>query len=177
MPEEIEEQDQQIEEDVFEEKSNKKVLYISIIAVQLIIAAFVIWKFVSPEYDKLDEANSALEELQGESYEYDSSEPRELGEMYTFDNLTVNPKGTRGMRFAVFQFSVEVPSESEKEMITRYRNVLIDNYIAYFRNKSMKELARDSMLDTLKIDIRKISNRVLGGPIVQDVYFTQFVLE
>jgi flagellar basal body-associated protein FliL len=97
--------------------------------------------------------------------------------MYKIENLTVNPKGSRGMRFAVFEFSLEVPGEEEVAILDKYKTVLIDNYIAYFRHRSMKELANDSLLDSLKTDISNIANNVLGSKLVHNVYFTQFVLQ
>ncbi|MCB0281051.1 MAG: flagellar basal body-associated FliL family protein [Calditrichae bacterium] len=174
--EKIEEQEQQ--EEVFDDKKKKKVLYLVVILAQLIIAGFLIWYFVWPEYEEFQGLDESITEVKGESVDEDEeSEPKELGVMYQIENLTVNPKGTRGMRFAVFEFSLEVPSEETKQELDKYKTVLIDNYIKYFRSRSIVELSKDSMTDSLKIDIARITDEILGEKVVQNVYFTRFVLE
>ena len=176
MADEVEEKEEVDEEPEPEEKSSKTILYTVIIVVQLLIAGFLIWKFVMPEYNELAELNEAIsEEVEEEDIEED--EPRELGLMYKIENLTVNPKGTRGMRYAVFEFSLEVEGDDEINMLEKYKTVLIDSYIAYFRNRTMKDLANDELLDSLKLDLSDIANNVIGGEFVNNVYFTRFVLE
>lgn len=176
MADEVEEKEEVDEEPEPEEKSSKTILYTVIIVVQLLIAGFLIWKFVMPEYNELAELNEAIsEEVEEEDIEED--EPRELGLMYKIENLTVNPKGTRGMRYAVFEFSLEVEGDDEITMLKKYKTVLIDSYIAYFRNRTMKDLANDELLDSLKLDLSDIANNVIGGEFVNNVYFTRFVLE
>jgi len=176
MADEVEEKEEVDEEPELEEKSSKAILYTVIIVVQLLIAGFLIWKFVMPEYNELAELNEAIsEEVEEEDIEED--EPRELGLMYKIENLTVNPKGTRGMRYAVFEFSLEVEGDDEITMLEKYKTVLIDSYIAYFRNRTMKDLANDELLDSLKLDLSDIANNVIGGEFVNNVYFTRFVLE
>jgi len=179
MADEVEEKEEVVEEPEQEQgkKSSKAVLYISIIAVQLLIAGFLIWKFVMPEYNELTDLNEAVSEEVDEQTDEDDDEPKELGVMYKIENLTVNPKGTRGMRYAVFEFSLEVPGEDEITVLEKYKTVLIDNYIAYFRNRTMADLANDELLDSLKLDLSNIANNVLGDELVNNVYFTRFVLE
>ncbi len=182
MADEVEEQEELDEELVFEKKPRKVLLYSAIVVVQLIVAGFLIWIFVMPEYNELSELDKAVseqtdEEEIDEDEDEDEGEPKELGLMYKIENLTVNPKGTRGMRYAVFEFSLEVPSEDEIEILGKYNTVLVDNYIAYFRKKTMKELANDELLDSLKMDLSNIANNVLGSKQVYNVYFTRFVLE
>ncbi|KAA3617615.1 MAG: hypothetical protein D8M58_01345 [Calditrichaeota bacterium] len=178
MADEVEGKEEVVEEQEPEKKSSKAGLYIAIIVVQLLVAGFLIWKFVMPEYNELTELNDQVaQQEEGAENDEDEEGPKELGLMYKIENLTVNPKGTRGMRYAVFEFSLEVPSEEEMATLDKYKTVLIDNYIAYFRNRTMKDLANDSLLDSLKLDISDIANNVLGDELVNNVYFTRFVLE
>ena len=178
MADEVEGTEEVVENQEPEKKSSKAVLYIAVIVVQLLIAGFLVWKFVMPEYDELAELNETVsQKVDQEEDDDEEGEPRELGVMYKIENLTVNPKGTRGMRYAVFEFSLEVPGEDEIAMLDKYKTVLVDNYIAYFRNRTMKDLANDELLDSLKLDLSKIANNVLGSKLVNNVYFTRFVLE
>lgn len=178
MAEEIEEEEQK----KFEEpKKSKTGLYLAIVVVQLLIAGFLIWKFVFPEYTDLKNANdqalSKYDQPSSPSAE-ENGEPKELGTMYKIENLTVNPSGSRGMRFAVVGFSLEVhDGEEDVAVLEKFKTVITDRYLAYFRKKSISDLAKESMTDSLKKDIKIITNEVIGREVVENVYFTQYVLQ
>ncbi|HED11463.1 MAG TPA: hypothetical protein ENJ10_12295 [Caldithrix abyssi] len=164
-------------------KKSKTGLYLTIIVVQLLVAGFLIWKFVFPEYEEIKTANDVAlgryeaPQAKGESKDEDDGELKELGPLYNFENLTVNPKGSRGMRYAVVGLSAELESEEDSPLLDQYKTVLIDNYIAYMRKHTMKELAEESTMDSLKIGFKTITNELLGREVVKNVYFTQFVLQ
>jgi len=150
---------------------------VAIIAAQLLVAVFLVWKFVLPEYQQLNDATEVVTEQVENVAEEEDAEPLELGVMYQVESLTVNPRGTRGMRFAIFEFSLEVPGEDEIQILEKYKMVLVDNYISYFRNQTMNTLADDTKIDSLKLNLANIANEVVGQKIVHNVYFTRFVLE
>ncbi len=164
-------------------KKSKTGLYLTIIVVQLLIAGFLIWKFVFPEYEEIKTANDvALGRYEApkeakDAGEEEDGEVKELGPLYAFENLTVNPKGSRGMRYAVVGLSAELDSEEDVPLLDQYKTVLVDNYIAYMRKHTMKELAEESTMDSLKVGFKMLTNELLGREVVKNVYFTQFVLQ
>ena len=178
MAEENEEEQKKFEEP----KKSKTGLYIGIIVVQLLIAGFLIWKFVFPEYTDLKNANdqalSKYEQTTAPTEEEENGEPKEVGTMYKIENLTVNPSGSRGMRFAVVGFSLEVHNgEDDVAVLDKFKTVITDRYLAYFRKKSIQDLAKESMTDSLKKDIKMLTNEIIGREVVDNVYFTQYVLQ
>lgn len=166
-----------------EKKKSKTGLYLAIIIVQLIIAGFLVWQYVLPEYNQLTEANEAAlgpkdeKKSSKDKNEEEDGEPKELGIMYKFENLTVNPSGTRGMRYGVFEFSLEVHSEEDILMLDQYKPVLIDNYISFLRKQKIKDLSNEAFVDSIKTSIIDLSNEVLGTELVSNIYFTRFMLQ
>ncbi len=165
-------------------KKSKTGLYLTIIVVQLLIAGFLIWKFVFPEYEEIktknDVALGRYEVPEGKDAEEEKSEdgePPQIGPLYAIDNLTINPKGSRGMRFAVVGMSLELPSEEDVPFMDQYKLVLQDNYISYLRKKTVRELTDETIMDSMKVDIKNLTNELLGREVVKNVYFTQFVLQ
>ncbi len=166
-----------------EVKKSKTGLYLAIIVVQLLIAGFLVWKFVFPEYTELKTANDVAlgkyeKPKEDAKDEKADGEPKELGTMYKIENLTVNPSGSRGMRFAVVGFSLEVPGgEEDVAVLDKYKTVIMDRYLAYFRKRSIKDLAKESLTDSLKKDIINLTNETIGREVVDNVYFSQYVLQ
>ncbi len=157
------------------EKKSKKGLYAALIGAQLVIAAVLAWYFIFPEYQQLAEAKALTEGT--EAQEAEEHEPRELGQIYSIQNITVNPKGSGGTRFAVFELALEVMEEGDLESIQKYEMVLMDNYINYFRSRTVNELTDETFTDSMKEDLKVLANDILGRDAVSRVYFTRFVLE
>ncbi|RMH63826.1 MAG: hypothetical protein D6677_06325 [Calditrichaeota bacterium] len=166
-------------------KKSKTGLYLIIIVVQLLVAGFLIWKYVFPEYEEIKTKNDVAlgryevpeAEKGGDGEKGEEGEPPQIGPLYALDNLTINPKGSRGMRFAVVGMSLELPSEEDVPVMDQYKLVLTDNLIAYLRNKSVRELSDASTMDSMKVDVKNLVNELLGREIVKNVYFSQFVLQ
>lgn len=181
MAEEQEEQEEQ--ETLPVPKKSKTGLYILIVVIQILVAGFLVWKFVLPEFSDLKDVKAEVlaksgKAEQADDGENDGGEPRELGTMYKIENLTVNPLGSGGTRFAVVGFSLEVSGgDDDVKELDKYKMVITDRYLSYFRKKSIQELAKASMTDSLKKDLKMLTNEVLGRKVVNNVYFTQYVLQ
>jgi len=178
--EENKNEEQQTEEQVEEtsdyeqsEKKKKKIIYIAIFAVQIIVAIVLVKFFIIP-WNSGDE-----EEVNAEEQEQvlDEDEKIEIGAIYKLPSLTVNPKGSRGRRFAVFEIAFSIPEEIMVEEVKKYEPVLIDNFIQYFRSKTVADLAIDTVMSVIKNDVMKITIDIIGEDKVDDVYFTNFILQ
>lgn len=176
MPEEASEgQEEQLDElSEYEkgEEKKKKLTYIIVFVVQIILA-FVLIKFVVfPWYNK-DSAEEVVEEVE----ETENKEPKEIGHIYTISNLTVNPSGSRGRRFAVFEIAVSVQTPEFVEEMKKYDTMIKDNLIQYFRAKTVEELSVDTAIVAIKEDIMEITGDIVGTEQLNDVYFTRFILQ
>lgn len=154
------------------EEKKKKLTYIIVFVVQIILA-FVLIKFVIFPWYNNDNAEEAVEEVQEE----ESKEPKDLGHIYTISNLTVNPSGSRGRRFAVFEIAVSVKSAEFVDEMKKYESVIKDNYIQYFRSKTVEDLSVDTAIVGIKEDLLKITGDIVGSEELNDIYFTRYILQ
>ena len=155
------------------EQKKKKILYVVIFAIQVILA-FVLIKFVVlPWYNVNDNEKHDEEVIE----EPQKMEKKELGQIFTISDLTVNPRGSRGRRFAVFEIALSVPEVEMVDEIKKYETVIKDNYIQYFRSKTVEELSADSAMINIKSDLIEITENIVGPNKVNDIFFTRFILQ
>lgn len=174
-------EDQELEEPVEEEltdyeqgeEKKKKMMYLIIFVIQVIVGFALVYFLIIPWYSGTDEefAEEDYQEVQPEIIQ------KEIGTIYKLPALTVNPKGSRGRRFAVIEIAFSVPEEEAIEEVKKYEPVLIDNLINYFRSKTVAELSVDTVMTKLKDEVMDISSNVLGGEKIQEIYFTNFILQ
>lgn len=155
------------------EQKKKKMLYIIIFVIQIIVGLALVKFLIIPWYNGKDE------EVLGEEFQdvQPEIEQKEIGTIYRLPALTVNPKGSRGRRFAVIEIAFSVPEEVIVEDVKKYEPVLIDNLINYFRSKTVADLSIDTVMTLLKDDVMEITSNVVGGDKIQDIYFTNFILQ
>jgi flagellar basal body-associated protein FliL len=154
------------------EQKKKKIMYIIIFAVQLVLAFVLIKFFIIPWYS--DDQPENVEDEQIEQ----SSLKEKIGQIYTISDLTVNPKDSRGRRFAIFEIALSIPEDpAVTEEIKKYEVILRDKYIQYFRSKTIPELSVDTALVDIKSDLMNITNEFMGKKVVNDIFFTQFILQ
>ena len=95
-------ENEQVEEEPSEfedgKKKKSKIFYLAIFAVQIIVAIVLVKFFIIP-WSSATDGEVSVEEEQEIIQE---DEPKEIGTIYKLPALTVNPKGSRGRRFAVF---------------------------------------------------------------------------
>ncbi len=174
--EEQENQEDQLEEpNEFEkgEAKKKKLTYIIVFVVQIILA-FVLIKFVVFPWYYNDSTEEEVEEVQEET---EDSEPKDIGHIYKISNLTVNPSGSRGRRFAVFEMAISVQTVEFVEELKKYDAVIKDNFIQYLRSKTVEDLSADTIAVTLKADLLDIAGDIVGHEELNDIYFTRFILQ
>lgn len=148
-------------------------MYMVIFAIQVIVGFALVYFFIVPWYSGNEEEvpEDYYEEVQTEI------EPKKMGTIYKLPALTVNPKGSRGRRFAVIEIAFSIPEEIVVEEVKKYEPVLIDNFINYFRSKTVEELSVDTIMTVLKDDVLEITSNVVGADKIQEIYFTNFILQ
>ena len=168
-------QEEQLEEKTeyeLAEEKKKKLTYIIVFVVQIILA-FVLIKFVIFPWYNNDGEEAYTEDVE----EVENGEPIEIGYMYTISNLTVNPSGSRGRRFAVFEIALSVKTPEFVEEMKKYDTVIKDNYIQYLRSKTVEELSVDTAVVAIKNDLLDITGKIVGAEQLNDIYFTRFILQ
>lgn len=160
------------------EKSKSKVMLISIIvAVQIVAAILLIIFVILPQFvdDPVSGEEGSISDMVEEAE--DEGEERELGEIYEISDLTVNPKGSMGRRFAVFELALEINSADDVPTLQKFHPLIKDGYINHLRTKTVLEYSNEQKIEEIKRELKDLANSVLGRKVVRNVFFTRYVLQ
>ncbi len=167
--------------DVAEEKSMAKEevkpnqtkwgLIIGLVLVQVIAAIAIVYFLIVP---KLWPDSTGQD---GEKTKIEKKEKKEPGVIYTISDITINPKDSYGRRFAVFEIALELPNEDAKADLDKMKPIIVDRILQYLRSRTVAELTTTTNVAQIKRDLKDDINDILGQDLVQNLYFTKFVLE
>lgn len=100
-----------------------------------------------------------------------------LGEVFIIEDLTVNPIDSNGRRFAVFEVAIECRNREVYNLVKRYEPKIKDEFISYLRSKTVAELGQPAAMEITRKELHRCVNRMLEGNKVENIYFTEFVLQ
>ncbi|MCD4691642.1 MAG: flagellar basal body-associated FliL family protein [Calditrichales bacterium] len=161
--------EQESSEEVYPGKKKNWGLIIGVVLAQLIAVGFIVKFLVFPSEG---ESSESVEE-EAEQVE----ETKGIGLIYKISDLTINPKNSMGKRFAVFEVALEVEDAAAVEELKKYNPIIVDRFIGYFRTKTVLELSSQESLVSIKKDLKEIVNDVMQEEVVNNLYFTRYVLE
>ncbi len=145
-------------------------LIVSVIVVQIAIAYFLVTLYLLPKFGQLT-SKDASAEIQ------DDSDIAVIGEVFIISGLTINPSDSKGRRFAVFEIALECHDKKIVNLVKRYEPRIKDEFIALLRSKTVAELSLPSAMKSTKKQLHKILNEILGDRKIDNIYFTEFVLQ
>lgn len=149
-----------------------KLIFLGSVVILPLIAAIILVVFVIfPKYQ------SQAQESPNPKQKTESKKKKEIGQIYTISDLTVNPRNSLGRRYAVFEIALEVPNQKAIDKLKRYHPIIMDRFLEYLRNRSVQELSGEMSVDQLKQEMIGLVNEILNEDLVMDLYFTRFVLE
>ncbi len=146
-------------------------LIIGLILIQVVAAIAIVYFLIVPKLWP-DAANAGEEKAKIEK-----KEKKEPGVIYTISDITINPKDSYGRRFAVFEIALELPNEDAKAALDKMKPIIVDRILQYLRSRTVAELTNTTNVAQMKIDLKEDINDILGQDLVQNLYFTKFVLE
>lgn len=174
--EELKEPEAENEELPSEEKpkSGKAMIILGAGLVMILVAVVLVVFVLFPKYQEMNgQTSSEPEEVIHEG------EPVSLGQIFKIENITINPKGSMGRRFAVFEVALEY-DDSDPEFgntLFSLQPVIMDRFISYLRTKTVTEFSRDSEIDSIRVHMKNIVNDMVKREAISNLYFTRFVLE
>lgn len=114
----------------------------------------------------------------GESAEGDAAkEGAPPANVYTLDNLVLNPAGSDGTRFLLLTISLQVKDAATLEAMKARDAELRDAVLVTVGNRTVEELAAVGARDSLKIELRAAAKKLFRRNVVKRVYFPQFVIQ
>ncbi len=92
-------------------------------------------------------------------------------------DLVINPAGTAGRRYLKVQVQVELDDPDDSGDVTHRKAKLRDRMIRELTSRTLSELTDPVAKDEMKETIIDEMNRILGGRVIDDLYFTEYVIQ
>lgn len=102
---------------------------------------------------------------------------REFGTFGELKNVVVNPAGTNGGRYLMVSLGLEADSQAPLEEVEEKEVVIRDVAIKYLSSKRPSELADPEEREVIKVRLQEKINEMLSKGQVNQLYFTQYVLQ
>ena len=151
----------------------KKTMLLLIVGiVMIVVAALLVVFIIYPKYQQI--SGAAPEEEVAEEV---PEGPVKIGKILKIENITINPKGSQGRRFAVFEMALEYSNPELEPTLKTYMPIILDRYQTYLRTKTVKDLTSVSEIDSIRSDLKQIVVDMLKTDEITNLYFTRFVLQ
>ncbi len=138
--------------------NNKAVMVLGIVTLVIIIAAATTFLILS-----MQNKNSSLEKP------FDR-------EMYNLGEFVVNVTNNRGYRFIRTDITILINDKKAIERLGGASAQIRDAIIKIFR-KAEQSQVEDPGAYELKCQIKEAINSIIGSSVVEDIYFTEFVIQ
>jgi flagellar FliL protein len=106
-------------------------------------------------------------------------EKQEVRIVFPLECFVVNllDRAGSGKRYLKIALAVEVRDEEKKKIVERYNAELRDTILLLLSSQSYSEIITMDGKLLLKQALLARMNHALGGPVVQRIYFTEFVVQ
>lgn len=103
--------------------------------------------------------------------------PQKVGVMYDLGDFLVNLAGNNPNTYAKVSITLELSNQKAKEEVDKRLPIIKDAIIDIISSKTYKDLATTEGKEELRLEIMKRINAILIEGGVENVYFTQFVVQ
>ncbi len=94
-----------------------------------------------------------------------------------FPALIVNISGVSMTRFLSVNFTIESQNPDIQDKVDQYEMEMKDLAITVLRHLTLADLERPNIMDTVRNQLKQGFDQVLQPPMVDEIYFTQFVVQ
>jgi flagellar protein FliL len=98
-------------------------------------------------------------------------------ESFTMNKLLVNVSGTMGARYLLVSVSIVGSDADFKSKVEQVEPQLRDLACGVLRIKTLADLEKPTATTLIRGELISGFNSILGGPVVQDIYFTEFAIQ
>lgn len=100
----------------------------------------------------------------------------ESGNLVSVGEFTTNINDVAGTRYLKVEVFVQISDKKVQEFIDQYMPVIKDSILGIISSKTVADLDVSNR-NNLKAEIKKDLNAKMGGNIIQNVYFTNFIMQ
>ena len=153
-----------------------KLKMVAFALVVALVSYIAVTRVVSP---RLMEKKNELEKKKTEMKEQRSQKLKAdmIGEIYTIDNIIVNPAGSGGERFVKTSVALELGEAKLDQELSKRDVQLRDILIGIFSSKTIEELTNSAKREDLREEVKQRINSLLVGGKIKNVYFTDLVIQ
>jgi flagellar FliL protein len=150
---------------------SKKMILIGtpIVIAQVVLAYFLVAKFVVPVFVHQREAREKVEQQS----KADVVEPQ----IFVINDLIINPAGTNGTRFLLTTIGFEVNSTEAKQEMEKKEVQVRDVLNSILTSKALDSLVDVDGRETLRNEISSKVRTLMKVGQVQNVYFSKFIIQ
>ena len=98
-------------------------------------------------------------------------------ETFSLDSLIVNLADGDGSRYLRINMVLEIAKKEAVEEVEKRKPHLKNIALMLLPTKSFQQLNSSEGKTALRDELMKKMNEVLGGPIISDIFFTEFVIQ
>ena len=124
-----------------------------------------------------DKASESEKPAKGEGGAHGGKEEKKPVARPKFENLTVNIAGTQGTRYLKVTFNVVGKNDSANSKIDQKNTELIDVSLTILSSLTLPELDDPSSKSVVRGRLLAAFNELLKAPLVEQVYFSDFVVQ
>lgn len=99
------------------------------------------------------------------------------GFSYKFDDIVVNLSGAMGTRYLKTTFSLFSSNPDLEKIITENKSQLLDVALNVLSSKSMADLEAPGSKNLVRNDLIANFNQALNSEVVEQIYFSEFVVQ
>ncbi len=167
--------DEEKKEEAPVKKKSKTMLIIIIGVVLLLISVALVVFVIFPKYQEMTGNGTNQDTV--EAKDQDEQQPV-IGQIFKISNITINPKGSLGRRFAVFEVALEYHNPELANELTTMEPIIMDRFIKYLRTKTVLELTQEDEMEKIRKKMKEIVNKTLKKEnAITNIFFTRYVLE
>jgi flagellar FliL protein len=96
---------------------------------------------------------------------------------YDFDNIVVNLSGSMGSRYLKVSFTSFSANPDLKKLIDENKKQLLDVAIGVLGSRSMADLETPGAKNIIRNDLMANFNQALSSDLIEQVYFSEFVVQ
>jgi len=172
------------QEEVVEQKggSNKVMILISAIAFLIVIGGGIVaYLMLNGDDEVMQDANSATQ-AKAVNHANKKAEGRnndftKIGPMYALDKFIVNLASDGGSRYLRCAVNLELSSEEFQAEVDKKKPLIRDIMIRVLSAKSYEEISTIRGKESLKDEMVNELNKIFTDGTVENVFFTEFVVQ
>jgi len=125
-----------------------------------------------------DPSKAATEETKGASGDKtDGKKDAKPTFSYQFDDVVVNLSGAMGTRYLKTSFAIFSSNQDLQKIITDNKSHLLDVALNVLSSKSLADLEAPGSKNLVRNDLIANFNQALSSDVVEQIYFSEFVVQ